>query len=83
MDHSTSRPHPPDEICWRVTSALGHLFVCELYSSGEHVEVRVMVGELSLLHSQQVATVDEARRLSHRWLRAIVANGTFTLMAPQ
>jgi hypothetical protein len=83
VDHSTPQLHPPDEICWRVTSAIGHLFVCELYDSGEQVEVRVLVGELSLLYSQRVATVGEARALSHRWLRTIVANGSFTLLSPQ
>ena len=76
MDYSTASR----EVCWRVTSALGHMFVCELYNSGEELEVRVIVGELSILYSERVETVTEARIISHRWLRAILANGTFTLL---
>jgi hypothetical protein len=66
--------HAESDVRWSVTTATGDHFVCRVDASGGRIEVRLFAGKDDLICARVVPSLDAARRLANRWLRAVIAN---------
>jgi hypothetical protein len=53
------------------------VFACGVYRTAAGLEVRAGYGELELIHSKMVASIDDGRELAAQWKRAVIDKGSF------
>jgi hypothetical protein len=75
------RPAPPApelvERCWRFVGPSQRVFECGVYRTAAGLEVRAGYGELELIHSKMVASIDDGRELAAEWKQAVLDKGSF------
>ena len=76
MRHSGERERPrrkgPEER-WQVTTASGYRFVCRSSGVEPNIELRLTLGESTLIDRCVVSSAERARQIAQRWLRIVVA----------